>query len=67
MLCFCEYKNGFGNKNKIICTENGSVVKNASCGANSGCTGPTAEYQGVMHEQLLCTKGIYILLQPRNV
>ena len=53
MLCFCEYKNGFGNKNKIICTENGSVVKNASCGANSGCTGPTAEYQGVMHEKLL--------------
>ena len=55
--CFCEYHNGQGIDNGILCERNGTFQRALTCGEDQSCSGPTKEEDAVNGTIGLCTKG----------
>ena len=55
--CFCEYHNGQGNDNGILCERNGTFQKALLCGENKSCSGPSTEEDAVNGTIGLCKQG----------
>ena len=56
--CFCEYQNGFGNRNGIICEGNEDLTADVKCKSDQWCTGPHNESSAVSKYQDLCENGM---------
>ena len=55
--CFCEYSNGFGVKNGIMCGSNGGYERVTECSHDHWCTGFANESSEVATAMDLCEKG----------
>ena len=55
--CYCEFKNGYGEKSGILCERNGTFEKALLCGLTSYCTGPSSEQDAANGTSAMCTQG----------
>ena len=55
--CYCEYQNGRGNNNGILCERNGTFQKALLCGGDQICSGPSTEEDAVSGTVGLCKQG----------
>lgn len=59
--CYCEFKNGGGEKNGILCERRGIFEKALLCGSNHFCTGPSSEQDATNGFDTLCEQGEIII------
>ena len=55
--CFCENKNGFPEKNNILCENNGHFKRHTECKSDEWCVGPTKVVDATYSIESLCVKG----------
>ena len=59
--CYCEFKNGVGEKSGILCERTGIFEKALLCGPDSICTGPFSEQDAINETDALCKQGMIII------
>lgn len=59
--CYCEFKNGFGDRSGILCKRNDIFEKALFCGPESFCTGPSIEQVATNGTSTLCKEGKIII------
>ena len=55
--CYCEHKNGRGEKNGIMCGMGPYFRKTETCSSNEWCTGPSNQHDSAPWDYNLCTEG----------